>query len=129
MNTKLLMMTSSIFMGILGILFTFLPEETLNYAGFISEDLNTLFLQIMGALYFSFGLLNWKAKGNLIGGIYSKPVSLGNFAHFFIGGLATLKEAWAQQGLIVLWIAGILYALFAIFFGLVTFGNPLEADE
>ena len=36
-------------------------------------------------------MLNWMAKGTLIGGIYNKPIAIGNFTHFTIGGLALIK--------------------------------------
>lgn len=62
MNTKFLMMASAITMGIAGFLFTFLPEEILDYVGSTSSDLNILFLQLLGALYLAFATLNWLAK-------------------------------------------------------------------
>lgn len=128
MNTKFLMMASAILMGIAGIILTFLPDEIANYAGLASTDLSPLLLQVLGALYFAFALLNWMAKANLIGGIYSKPVAMGNFAHFFIAGLAIIKSAFANQTVIALWTGGIIYCICAIMFAIVAFGNPLKAE-
>ena len=128
MNTKFLMMASAIAMGIAGIFFTFLPEEIISYAGFTITELNTLSLQILGALYFAFAVLNWMARANLIGGIYSKPVAMGNFAHFFIAGITLIKGALANQYVLSLWISGIIYSVFAIMFATVAFGNPLKND-
>lgn len=128
MNTKHLMMASAILMGITGIILIFLPDEIADYAGLTSTNLPPLLLQVLGALYFSFALLNWMAKANLIGGIYSKPVAMGNFAHFFIAGLSIMKSAIANQNIIELWVVGIIYCIFAILFAVVGFGNPLKAD-
>mgnify|MGYP005841113977 CR=1 FL=1 len=128
MNTKFLMMASAIAMGIAGIFFTFLPEEIISYAGFTITELNTLSLQILGALYLAFAVLNWMARANLIGGIYSKPVAMGNFAHFFIAGITLIKGALANQYVLSLWISGIIYSVFAIMFATVAFGNPLKND-
>ena len=121
-------MASALLMGIAGIALTFLPVEIANYASLTPTDLSSLLFQILGALYFAFAILNWMAKANLIGGIYSKPVAMGNFAHFFIAGIAIIKSAFANQDVILLWIGGIIYALFAIMFAIAAFGNPLKND-
>lgn len=128
MNTKFLMMASAVIMGIAGIILTFLPDEIANYAGLASTDFSPLLLQILGALYFAFALLNWMAKANLIGGIYSKPVAMGNFAHFLVAGLAIIRSAFANQTDIALWIGAIIYSTFAIMFAIVAFGNPLKTE-
>ena len=129
MNTKLLMIASAIVMGIAGVCLIFLPDEIINYAGFTSTSLNSLFLQIMGALYLAFATLNWMAKANLIGGIYSKPVALGNFAHFFIAGISIIKSAFTNEAMVALWIGAVIYSLFAIIFGIVAFGNPIKKES
>lgn len=67
MNTKYLMMVSSVFMGLAGLSATFLPAEILNYIGLNSTVLSTLLIQITGALYLGFALMNWMAKTVLIG--------------------------------------------------------------
>jgi membrane-anchored protein YejM (alkaline phosphatase superfamily) len=129
MNTKILMISSAIVMGMAGICFTFLPEEIINYAGYTSTVLNILFLQILGALYLAFATLNWMAKANLIGGIYSKPVAIGNFAHFFIAGVSIIKSALSAEASVALWIGAIVYTIYAIIFGVVAFGNPIKKDS
>lgn len=128
MNTKYLMMASAFIMGIAGIACTFMPDEILNFYGISSTALNAIFLQLLGALYLGFAILNWMAKSNIIGGIYSKPVALGNFAHFFIAGITLIKGAFSSQSMISLWIASAIYAIFAISFSMVAFGNPLNNE-
>jgi hypothetical protein len=85
-------------------------------------------LQISGALYFGFAILNWTAKENLIGGIYSKPVAVGNFAHFLIGGLALAKLVFKDMSLTYL-LPAIIYSIFAILFGYVFFMNPVSKNK
>jgi hypothetical protein len=123
MNTKLLMSSSAVVMGIAGIILSFFPQET---AGFFKmADINIIILQLLGGLYFGFAILNWAAKANLIGGIYSRPVAMGNFTHFVIGGLALLKFATRNTTTTSVWIAVILYLVFAILFGIVLFTSPV----
>ena len=127
MNTKLLMSISAIILGIVAIVLSFFPQEISNYAGFGTTDL--IVLQILGALYFGFAILNWTAKANLIGGIYSRPVAIGNFAHFMIGALALVKLSFSSATLPYIWIAAILYSIFAILFGYIFFTNPVAKNK
>ncbi|RYD70933.1 MAG: hypothetical protein EOP53_24525 [Sphingobacteriales bacterium] len=123
MNTKYIMITSAMVLGITGILLIFIPNEIVDY--FHLGTANILVFPIMGALYFGFAMLNWTAKANLIGGIYSKPVSIANFTHFLIAALALVKFLFRNTGPTYLWIAAIIYATYAILFGYITFFSPV----
>ncbi|MEP6464658.1 MAG: hypothetical protein ABJB05_00070 [Parafilimonas sp.] len=129
MNTKYLMIASSIFMGLPGLSATFLPNEILNYVGLNSSVLSTLLIQITGALYVGFGLMNWMAKTVLIGGIYSKPLCMGNFLHFTVAALALIKAAFKHLDVKFILIAAIAYSIFAILFGLVLFTSPKQTNR
>ena len=87
MNSKSLVMDSSFVLGLAGIFTLFIPNEILVAAGLPTTSPLPIFIQLFGALYFALALMNWMAKGKAIGGIYSRPVSMGNFTHFFIGTL------------------------------------------
>ncbi|HXS55845.1 MAG TPA: hypothetical protein VN726_06955 [Hanamia sp.] len=126
MNTKYLMIASALFMGLLGLSASFLPAEILNYASLNSTVLPTLLIQITGALYLGFALMNWMAKTLLIGGIYSRPLCIGNFMHFTIAGLALIKATFNHYDVKIVLIAAIAYSLFAILFGFVLFTNPTK---
>ncbi len=119
MNTKLLMTTSAALLGTAGIIFIFLPQEVCHYAGL--PESNLLIVQMPGALYFGFAMLNWTARANLIGGIYSRPVAIANFTHFFIGGLALVKILFTHTGSILIWAVTAAYLLFASLFAYITF--------
>ena len=112
-------MTSALLLGMTGISLTFLPAEILHY--YHLETANNLILQIPGALYLGFAMLNWTAKGNLIGGIYSRPVSIANFTHFFVGGITLIKLLLINSSSTSLLIAAIIYMTYAILFGYITF--------
>ena len=122
-NTKLLMTTSAVVLGITGLMLSFAPEEILEYYG-EPAGAGKLAFQLLGATYFGFAMLNWMGKGNLIGGIYSKPVSMANLAHFTIGALALIKLAMANSAEVVLWASGAVYLLFALLFAKVSFTHP-----
>lgn len=123
MNTKILMTVSSIFMFATGLAFSFFPEEFLKTFNEPASPLILLILQLIGALYLGFGMLNWMAKGALLGGIYNRPIAIGNFMHFLVAGLALLKGA-SDVGIPHIWGLGVIYAGFAMAFGFVVFTHP-----
>jgi hypothetical protein len=126
MNTKLIMTANAIFLGAIGIGLTFFPREIAGLSGISSGKQFQLVLQIMGAHYISFAMLNWMAKGAIIGGIYNKPIAMANFTHFFIVTLALIKFMMVNGFLAdIAWAAGF-YLIFTIWFGAVVFRHPAE---
>ncbi len=121
------MSASAIFMGVIGISLGFAPAEILEALGQEANALSVLILQLTGALYFGFSMLNWMAKTILIGGIYARPVSIGNFCHFGIAGLTLIKSLVASDNssFYLILLAGI-YTLFAICFGYVFLTSPTK---
>ena len=130
MNTKVLMTTSAVSLLTAGIILTFLHDEILKYAYLENTRPLQLLLQIIGALYFGFGMLNWMSKSGLIGGIYNRPIAVANFTHFFIAGLALIKGIMANPVLPkTIWIVSCVYLIFAISFGIVLFRHPLTEKK
>ena len=123
MNTKLLMIASALVLGLAGLAATFAPAELLAAWGAPATEQTVILVQILGALYFSFALLNWTAKGAMIGGIYARPVSLGNFIHFTMGALALAKQELSHDLGLPLVVALVVYAIFALLFGALVFGR------
>lgn len=127
MNTKLLMTTSSLFMGLIGITLTFIPNEVLKTLGQTPTSTLNLFLQLTGALYFGFSITNWMAKTVLIGGIYARPLSIGNFSHFLIAGLALIKVSMNTTiASAYIYALTVFYIIFAILFGYVFITHPKQ---
>jgi hypothetical protein len=124
MNTKVLMMVSSLLMGIGGVLLQFFPHEALNYLNVDPKGVLPLFVQITSALYLGFAILNWMAKTVVIGGIYARPLVMANLLHFTVGALALLKYAYSAENASAVWIAALTYSIFAILFGIVLFTHP-----
>ncbi len=117
------MSSSAIAFGIVGVMLSFLPQEINSLIG--GTATNTLILQLMGALYFGFAMINWTAKGNLIGGIYSRPIVIGNFSHFLIGALALAKGSSISNSNYLVFGGLIFYSIFALLFGFTLFATPI----
>lgn len=117
------MAASSLFLGGAGLFASFAPQDLLAFLGSPATGPAPVLVQLMGALYFAFALVNWTAKDNIIGGIYSRPVSLGNLTHFVMGALALAKfqsPEWDNKIMIALLA---IYTVFAVLFGWLVFGR------
>ncbi len=116
MNTKILMTTSSLVLGLAGILALFAPDVLLAMLGTPLTNSSSVLIQLMGTLYFSIALMNWTAKDSTIGGIYARPVSVGNFAHFFTGTLLLIRYQLSNEFNLSMLMLLLLYAIFASLF-------------
>lgn len=126
---KLLMMSSAIFLAGLGIGASFLPQELLARAGSPTDWLATTIVQLAGAALVGFALVNWTARGTLIGGIYGRPIALGNFGHFAIGAIVLMKIVSRSHAGVWLIAVTTFYAAFAGWFGYALFSAGPRATS
>ena len=110
------MIASSLYLGAAGLFALFAPEELLKLLGLPQASPLSVIMQLMGALYLSFALMNWTAKDSIVGGIYLRPISLANFAHFTIGALILVKDQLSNIASASLLGILIVYVVFAIIF-------------
>jgi hypothetical protein len=123
MKTPALMAASAVFLGILGIATLFAPDEILRAANVPSSPFLPPLVQLCAALFLGFAMTNWMVKGSRVGGIYNRPIAIGNAVHFMVGAITL--DRFALRGHLawpVLAFAAI-YTLFAVGFGLVVFGR------
>jgi hypothetical protein len=116
MNTKILMTSSSLILGAAGVFALFTPDALLAMQGVEHSTSLSLLIQLMGALYLGFALMNWTAKDSAIGGIYARPVSLGNFGHFFAGAMLLLRVQFSGEFNLFVFITLLVYFFFAFCF-------------
>jgi hypothetical protein len=127
--TRLLMSASALVLGLLGLVCSFAPEYLLRALSAPLSPVLVLMVQVLGALYLGFAGLNWMARENLIGGIYSRPVAIGNLMHFLVAGLALIKAVMGSSELALYWPVALLYIGFATAFGLIIFRHPIRAQS
>jgi hypothetical protein len=118
------MIASAALMAVIGLAMSFMPQEVLDMHGSVADNATVLLLQMAGAVYLGFAMLNWMARGILIGGIYARPVALGNFLHFVMVAITLIKAAIAFNA-VPLMIRAAVFSVFAIWFGLVVFKPPV----
>lgn len=121
------MMASALVLGVLGLVTTFAPDWVLGNLEAPVVPALLLLTQVLGALYVGFAGLNWMARDNLIGGVYSRPVAIGNLMHFLVGSLAMLKLVTRASELRMLWLLAVIYTGFALLFTVVLFCHPVRS--
>ena len=126
----MLMTSSALILGLAGVFALFAPDALLYTQGSAPTGIASVLVQLMGALYFSFALMNWTAKDSLIGGIYARPVSLANFGHFFAGALLLLKYQLSNEMNLYILAALIVYSIYmACFYWLVFRSTGVKAEK
>lgn len=125
---RLLMSGSAAALAGLGICGSLMPDQVLRWIGApVSTPLMPL-VQLLGALYLGFAVLDWMVRGILIGGIYGRPVVLANLLHFLSAGLAMIKAVAASPDGPGAWPLMVLYTAFATGFAVVLFRLPIPSS-
>ena len=123
------MIASSLFLGLFGLGATFAPDAVLIHVRAPVSPPLVVIVQALGALYLGFAMMNWMARGNVMGGIYSRPVAMGNLVHFMIAAIALVKLLTKHADLWPLWVTTVVYGAFAVGFAAVVFGSPAAQRE
>lgn len=124
---KTIMITSGFLNGILGIVLTFLPQEIGGWLGMTSQTgAEILALQLLGGALFGFGMLNYMGRNAILGGIYGKPIILGNMVFHFIAALELIKYMFEADHYGFLLVAAMLYAFLAAAFIRMNFSSPVS---
>lgn len=124
--TRIVMIASAAFMFLIGITATFAPDEILHALDASTSGSLPLLIQLLGALYLGSAMQNWMAKDSLIGGIYNRPLAIGNLTHFLVGALALVKVALRFPPDRLVLTMAIAYALLAIGFAMTMFRSPVQ---
>jgi len=129
MNTRKLMLVASLLPGFAGLFALFVPNALLAWLNVSVTTQLSVLVQLLGVVYFSVALMNWTAKDSAIGGVYARPVSLGNFSHFFIGTLVLAKYLLSNGFKFPVLLLLVVYAGLAIMFYWLVFRATGLKDE
>jgi hypothetical protein len=120
-STRLLMTASAAVMAAAGIAGSFLPDEILAGLGVARGGPSTTIMQVLASLWLAAAMTNWMARGNAFGGIYGRPIAVGNLTHFAIGGITLAKMVAGGGAPLPLVVAAVVYTVFAAAFAVVMF--------
>lgn len=134
---------SALFLGLVGFLLMLAPDELGAWLGILpapgaasggtgaAQALQgtTAGVELFGAALFSVGFMDWLARGAIYGGIYGRPIALGNFLLGLLAATVLLREASRLPGHVL----SALFAVHAAAFGWILFrarpwerGGPAE---
>ena len=119
------MAASAVVLALAGIAASFAPQEVLQAIGAPAAGMLPVVVQLHGAMLLGFAMMNWMAKDSLIGGIYNRPLAIGNLVHFVAGALALVKLVIRGGAPLFAIVAAVIYALFAIAFARILFRSPV----
>lgn len=123
MPTRWMLQFTALFLAALGLLATFLPQEIARYLG-LDGPAAALLVQAAGGLYLGFAILDWSVRDMAIGGIYNRPVLLGNLLHFTTVGLALFRSTLDGNRTPIFLVLTAIYLLLAAWFGSLLFRAP-----
>ncbi len=124
MFTKVLLTTSSLLLGLLGLVCTFMPQELASLGGTAFNPLSILAIQLTGAMGLAFAMLNWMLRKVPMGGIYGRPLALANFLFYVMASISLFKTAAVFENALYIWLCGGLFSLFALGFAYILFWHP-----
>ena len=120
------MASSAVLLGFSGLLLTFFPDELSAILVRSGNETLSMFIQIIGAMYFAFGMLNWMSRKSRIGGIYNRPIAIANMTHFMMVGITLTKLKIANSELPQgFWVIVLIYLFFAAVFIKILFTTPM----
>lgn len=122
-NTRFLMIVSAAWLLILALTVSFAGVDLLITMGLEVTAAATPALKLLGAALLGFAMMNWMAKGTMIGGIYARPLAAGNFLYFAIATLSLLKPLFGGSLPVAMIVAMVIHAVFAAAFGWLLFGQ------
>lgn len=122
-NTRILMILSAAWFLVLALSTSLAGIDLLLAMGIEVTAAATPILKLLGAALLGFAIMNWMAKGTMIGGIYARPLAAGNFLYFAVASLSLLKPLIAGALSLTMIAALAIHAAFAAAFGWLLFGQ------
>lgn len=124
--TKLILSLSAGWCALSGLAALFLPEEIAAASGAAASPHFTLVVQLCAAMLLGFAMLDWMSRGNLVGGIYARPLVVANFVHFAVGAITMLEMIYT--GTASTEVAAICagYVALAAAFAVLLFRSPVQ---
>lgn len=117
MPGRLILTVSAIVLFIAGGATLFAPDELARALDPSASRGLAVIIQLVGSGFLGFALMNWMSRRNRIGGIYARPLGMGNLLPFATAALTLGKAAAAEKlpaaGIGVCGVLAVLAASFA----------------
>lgn len=123
---RTLLIISGVINGIAGTVLTFIPEELLLRTDGKAGEAAILLVSVTGAAMLGFGMMNYMGRNAIYGGIYGKPIILGNLLFHTVAAVHLIKFSMDTNDTLMIYtaVAGALYFIFATGFIRLNFFPP-----
>lgn len=126
MRSRVILSLSAAVLAVLGAATLFAPYELAKAVDAGASPSSAAMIQVAGSGLLAFAILNWMSRGNRIGGIYSRPLAVGNLLLFTSASLSIGKAVAASSlPVISLLVCAVLGGLAASFAWLTFVHDPL----
>ena len=95
MSSRLILTLSAFVLAVLGAVTMFAPHELASAVDPSASPSAAALIQTAGSALIAVAVLNWMSRGNRIGGIYGRPLAVGNLLLFTSASLSLGKAAAA----------------------------------
>lgn len=86
------------------------------------------FGQLLGAAWIGFAALTWQSRGQLLGGIYGRPIVFASFVHWFVAASVLFSAARRSDVSTTLTMLAIVATLLAAGYGALLLKGPFPHD-
>ena len=127
MNSRMVLVSSAVVLLAAGLVLNFAPDETAAWLGAPPSPVVSTILQLLSATLLGMGFLNYFSRANMMGGIYGRPLALGNLLMFAISALTLVR---GSHGSTILLVAAAVSAVLALAFAWRIFlADPVAEQE
>ena len=127
MSGRIILTLSAVILFVAGGLALFAPAELARALDPAGSRGVQIIIQLLGSGFLGFALINWMSRRNRIGGIYSRPLGMGNLLLFATAALTLGKAATAESlPVTAIGVCAVLAVLAASFAWLVFAHDPLS---
>lgn len=116
---------SSVLLAVLGGALLFFPETSADILSL--PDGSARALPLVGGGQLGFAMLNWAGRGAVYGGIYGRPIVVGNFGNAVVTSSALLRIQM-DDGSLPGWFVVAVFLLYLVAFIRLTFWPPFKQD-
>ncbi len=117
---------SSLLLAVFGGGLLFFPEVSADILSL--PDGSTRALPLVAGSQLGFAMLNWTGRGAVYGGVYGRPIVVGNFANAVITS-SVLLRIQMDDGSVSGWLVVVALLLYLVAFIRLTFWPPFEEDR
>ncbi|HEX7729093.1 MAG TPA: hypothetical protein VF392_08660 [Terracidiphilus sp.] len=125
--SKIVLVSSGVVLFGVGVGLDFLPQETARLMGAPGTPAVAALVQVLAAALLGVGILNWLSRENRVGGIYGRPLALGNFLLFGVAAMP-LWRTHSAGGLAVIASAAVATVFALAYAWLLFFADPVGKE-